>query len=410
MIRHYLKVIWNRKRANVLIAFEIFLSFLVVFAVVTLGIHYADSWRQPLGFSYHDVWNVQINMRTANFEGGDQKIPAALLESYSQLLRAVRELPEVVEVAAATCPPYGHSHWTNGSDINGWRLRFGMNHATDAFASVMGLEITRGRWFDRRDDGANWQPAVINEALAAEIFGAKNPIGNAIPREKPRAGAAPDPEMRIVGVIRDFRQDGEIPSSDGSANYLIVRHLLDDTERRPPENLLIKVKPGTTVAFEEKLIKHMQAVARDWSFEIEPLEQMRESWINEKLAPLIAAGVIAGFLVLMVGMGLTGVLWQTVTQRTHEIGLRRAKGATLGDIRAQILGELVVLTSVALVAGAALVLQFPLLKLMDFVSPRLYAGSLVISALGIYLLTIACAWYPSRLAARIQPAEALHYE
>ena len=69
------------------------------------------------------------------------------------------------------------------------------------------------------------------------------------------------------------------------------------------------------------------------------------------LGPLIAAGVIAGFLLLMVAMGLTGVLWQTVTQRTREIGLRRAKGATAGDIRTQILGELVVMTSIAVLAG-----------------------------------------------------------
>ena len=78
---------------------------------------------------------------------------------------------------------------------------------------------------------------------------------------------------------------------------------------------------------------------------------MRDDWMQETLAPLLAAGVIAGFLILMVGMGLTGVLWQTVTQRTREVGLRRAKGATIGDIRAQILGELVVMTSIAVLAG-----------------------------------------------------------
>ena len=406
MIRHYLKLIWNRKRSNVLIAIEIFLSFLVVFAVVTLGIHYTDMWRKPLGYSIKDVWSVGIDMRAGNFQ---DKVPVEILESYRQLLSAIGELPEVVGVAGATSAPYGHSRWTNGSNINGWHLRFAVNQVTDDFAPVMGLEITRGRWFDSGDDGASWVPVVVNERLAEEIFGGKNPVGNAIPQEKPRDGSA-QPEMRIVGVVRDFRQDGEMPSMESPENYLFRRHRLEDTERRPPSNLLIKLRPGTTAMFEEKLVRQMQAVAKDWSFEIEPLEQMRESWLNETLAPMIAAGVIAGFLVLMVGMGLTGVLWQTVTQRTREIGLRRAKGANIGDIRTQVFGELVVLTSVALVAGAAIVLQFPLLQLMDFVSGPVYVASLVISALCIYLLTIACAWYPSRLATRIQPAEALHYE
>jgi putative ABC transport system permease protein len=68
------------------------------------------------------------------------------------------------------------------------------------------------------------------------------------------------------------------------------------------------------------------------------------------------------------------------------------------------------MTSVALLVGAAIVVQFPLLDLIASVPVAVFATSLVLSAACIYLLTMACAWYPSRLATRIQPAEALHYE
>ena len=112
----------------------------------------------------------------------------------------------------------------------------------------------------------------------------------------------------------------------------------------------------------------------------------------------------------MVALGLTGVVWQTVTQRTREIGLRRAKGAAIPDIRAQILGELLVMSTIAVLLGTAIVVQFPLLKLVAGVTAGVYAASLVISALGIYLLILTCAWYPSRMATSISPAEALHYE
>ena len=72
---------------------------------------------------------------------------------------------------------------------------------------------------------------------------------------------------------------------------------------------------------------------------------------------------MAGFLLLMVALGLTGVVWQNVTQRIREIGLRRAKGARIENIHRQILGELVVMTSLALLVGVLLVAQVPLLPL-----------------------------------------------
>lgn len=409
MIRHYLKLIWNRKRSNLLIIVEILLSFLVVFGVTTVGLRYADSYRRPVGFERQDVWTVGVAIRSLNMEEPGASVPEEVLETYRQILATVRELPEVVGAAGVTATPYGHSHWTYGATFGTWHLRFGVSDVTDDFARVMGLQLTRGRWFDSRDDGAAWTPVVVNERLAREIFGERNPIGNAVPQEKNQDGTLPR-EFRVVGVVAEYRQDGEIPGSDREDNYLFRRHRLDDPRQRPPANLVVKVRAGTNAAFEEKLVRRLQAVARDWSFEVDSLEHLREDWLNELLAPLVAAGIIAGFLMLMVGMGLSGVLWQTVTQRTREIGLRRAKGATAGNIRAQILGELLVMTTVALLVGTALVVQFPLLKLMDFVSGRVYGASLVVSAACIYLLTVACAWYPSRLATRIQPAEALHYE
>ena len=71
----------------------------------------------------------------------------------------------------------------------------------------------------------------------------------------------------------------------------------------------------------------MQAIAPNWSFEVQPLYESRDSNFKRRLLPIIVVGVVAIFLLIMVALGLTGVLWQNVTQRTKEIGLRRAKGA-----------------------------------------------------------------------------------
>jgi len=118
----------------------------------------------------------------------------------------------------------------------------------------------------------------------------------------------------------------------------------------------------------------------------------------------------AMFIVVMVAMGLTGVVWQSVTQRIREFGLRRAKGATARDIQKQILGELVVLSSAGILLGGVIAIQFPLLSLVGSIPGHVVAFGLASSVVLLYGLTLLCGAYPSRLASRVTPAEALHYE
>ena len=184
----------------------------------------------------------------------------------------------------------------------------------------------------------------------------------------------------------------------------------DDPKSRPPRNLLIKVRAGTPAAFEERLIKRLQAAAPDWSFEVTRLTQMRDDSIRFAVAPLIAIGLVAAFLMLMVALGLFGVLWQAVTQRTRELGLRRVKGASKVNVRRQILGEIGVMTGLALAVGLLVVVQFPLLNIIYFVDLRVYLIAFILSAATIVALTLLCGWYPSHVATRIEPAEALRYE
>jgi putative ABC transport system permease protein len=406
MTRHLLKLIWNRKRTNLLVMAEIFFSFLVLFAIVTVGVFYADNYRRPLGFSYDDVWRINVDMKQSGPEGGD---PAALAKS-RQLLLAVKELPAVTDVAGSFTSPYDHAEWTADYVLDGHAYDYSLNPVTDSFKDVMGLEVLRGRWFSREDDGAaGFEPIVINARFAREVFGDRDPIGGVIPEEKPADGSPPHPDRRVVGVIREFRQFGEF-AAPGDYMFLRQRMDVDDPKQHPPRLLLVRVRPGTTAAFEEPLMARLQAIAPEWSFKIESLAERRASDHRDRLAPVMAAGVVSGFLLLMVALGLTGVLWQNVTQRTREIGLRRAKGATAQRIHRQILGEVTVMTSLALALGLVLVIQFPLLDLLGFVSHGVFATSVVLSAVAIYALALACGYYPGRLATRVQPAEALHYE
>ena len=415
MTRHLLRLIWNRKRQNFLLTVEIFFSFLTLFGVVLLAVHYGNNARQPLGYDIDRLWSIAVDRKESD---QDPAVKARLRETYGLLMSTLRGMPQIEVVAAAFTGPYANANWGSTTRLVGGRnVHYGVNYVSDDHLGLLRIPLVAGRWFSREDDAATWTPVVLNRRLARDIFGAADPVGQIIKEEPDPNAPPPDPNdtpevKRVIGVVAAFRQNGELSSSEG---YMFRRMRLDDPAAKAalPERLFVRLRPGTTAAFEETLVRQAMNVANDWSFEVQPLDTMRQDKLRQYTIPLAVVATIAAFLLLMVGLGLTGVVWQSVTQRIREFGLRRAKGATIPDVRAQVLLEMVIMTSIALVAGVLLLAQLPLLPLppdLRIVPAPVFVGSIAISVAAIYLLTLACGWYPSRLATRIQPAEALHYE
>lgn len=406
MIRHLFKLVWKRKRTNALIILEIFFSFLVVFVVATLGAFFWNNYRQPLGYSYQNVWRVTIG--SEHVEGGRQNDEAAKaamavkLKVIEQLIREAEALEPVESVSAAMVSPFDQGGWTSSTDIDGKEFSMEANAVTVGFADTLGLEMVAGRWFEKGDEALAWDPTVIDQDLARAVYGDEDPIGKPFGEPSPRSKP-----QRIIGVVSEFRKGGEL-SAQGNFLFQLMR--LSEPSWFEPQFLLVKVRPGTPAAFEEKLTALLQGVAPAWSFQIKPLSEVREARMKSILAPLAAGGVIAFFLLLMVGLGLIGVLWQNLLQRTREIGLRRAAGATRSAVHRQVVLEQLILTTLGVLLGTVLVIQIPLLELIGFVSGGTYAAGLLLSAASIYLLSAACALYPSTLASRVHPAEALRYE
>lgn len=399
MIKHLIKLVWNRKRANFLIMVEIFFSFLVLFAVAVLAVTYSDNYWRPLGFVYQNVWNIEVDMKQLP----GQSPSAEQVEAVRQLFLAAREFDEVEAAASAQTHPFSEAgeFGVLGVMTNGRRLEYRQNVVSDDFDKVMSVTVTRGRWFGKEDDGVNWQPVVINQQLAQAVFGNDDPIDRDLPLFNNQTRA------RVIGVITDFRHSGELSSPE---NLVFHRMNFSDQKEPLPGNLLIKLRPGTTRAFDEKLIRRLQDVDKKWSFDIRSVVELRETAFQLKLVPMIVIGLVAMFLMIMVALGLTGVLWLNVTRRTKEIGVRRAEGATAWSIHQQILSEMLIITSFGLTAGVALVVLFTLFDVIGWISGQVYALSLVISLAAIYLLTIICSLYPSWLATKVQPAAALCYE
>lgn len=421
MTRHLLRLVWNRKRQNLLLAFEIFLSFLVLFTLVWTGIAFASNWQQPLGFDIDRVWSVRLRYPAGVSGAGAKDDPSAALElteRFRNIFTTLDRLPDIEASAAGFTVPYLRSGWSTGLQLaDGRTLLTDAGTATDEFQRVLSIRLLAGRWFTRDDDAAAFTPVVVNERLARELFGDADPVNQTVPLQRVDNTELPAP-WRVVGVIEEFRQQGEFKAPGTFVFHrLRIERAATSGPSGPPNVLAIRVTPSTTAAFEEQLLAHLQSIAPDWTFEVRTIADLRAENHQGYVTPLAAVGTVAVFLLMMVALGLTGVVWQSVTARTREFGLRRAKGATIANVRRQVLAELALLTTLAVAAGVALLVQLPLIPLPppaveDFPSmeSRILLPSIAVSAVVIYLLALLCGWYPSRLATKIQPAEALHYD
>ena len=408
MTRHVFKLVWNRKRSTGLIFLEILICFLVLCSVLASGIQYLSKWRSPRGFESENVWVTNIG--GADFFRADDEETAAIRLSMAELLRNVRRLPDVEEVGISFNVPYSNSAWMNSTRIDGRSVPVSATQLTPETKNVLGIELLTGRWIEDTDAALAYTPAVISRNLARDLFGMDSPLGQNMPQfdddgqlEEP---GEDDEIFRVVGVTADYRHRGELndtPYVTFSAVDLVNG---DDL----PREMLIRVRPGTTAAFEETLVRTMQRVVPGWSYDTQLLDRSRRGHIMQMIGPLLIAAVIAGFLIVMVGLGLVGVLWQSVTRRTGELGLRRALGASEAAVRRQILGELWALTTCAVALGAVIFLQLPLFGANFGASWSVFAGGLTLATLVIYGFVTFCGLYPTWLATRVQPATALQYE
>ena len=394
MIRHLFTLIWNRRRANFLLIAEVFLAFVVLFVVGSMLVYNQQNYRTPLGFGYAHVWRVDLDPGT--------QPQAGRLATVRQVQALLRALPGVVAVGRTSSnTPFSGS--SNGSPVSMKDQKIVVEHVSghsveDPLREVFELPLVAGRWFDHRDDATTLRPAVLTRDLAERLFLGQSPLGQVVHRN--------DEDFRVVGLVEQFRPDGDLAEPRPA---IFLRVSPQDTTLNEAATLLLRVRPGAGAELERQMSTAILATAKGWNVGITALPEQRAAQLKRTLTPLVALGLVCGFLILNVALGLFGVLWQTINQRRAELGVRRALGATAGAISAQVVGEILVLTTFGLALGLAVAAQFPLLGVFN-IKAGVYLTAMLLATGGLYALAAACALYPSRLAAGIQPAVALREE
>jgi len=388
MIKHILTLVWNKKRTNMLMMLEIFLAFLILFSVFTFAINFLRMYQSPLGFATRDALLVQLMLD----DGMDS---VAHLEMRQQLRREVELLPAVQTTSFNSgVTMFSGSMWTTSNNDNGFLLETCIYHADEQFAAAASLNLVEGRWPEVSDQNNKYAPVVINRRLREAYFGDKPVIDSIIML---------DGEKKIMGVVDHFKYQGEFETERPLTFFFLPLH--DENLR----TLYVRLKPNTPPEFEEELNKTIARVTRRRDFVISSVDADRVRQSRQVWVPMITALLICGFLILNVALGLFGVLYYNISKRRAEIGLRRALGATQGAITRQFTAEVMVVAAAGMLLAILIAVQFPLLAVFDVPAENFY-WSILATTILILLVVLFCAFSPSRQAAAVQPAVALHEE
>ncbi|MFT5265476.1 MAG: putative ABC transport system permease protein [Polaribacter sp.] len=388
MIKHIFTLIWNKKRSNFLLFLEIFLAFLVLFAVFTLVIYNLRVYQQPLGY------NTQNTLITILYDSDPDADSTFIADSKIRLLKELRTFPEI-EAATFTgfVAPLGNNTWSTSHDHNGFMIETHLFFGDENYDKVAGLNITEGRWFNEDDIRAKSTPVVINQVFKDKYLKDK-PIIDSLFHI---SGA----DNKVVGILDHYRYNGEFTAEDAIVMVYQPGHINDSA------GLQIRLKGDPTPAVEQKIGKAIKDIMKKNDFAIQHLEQKREQDSKGTWVPIITLLGICTFLIINIALGLFGVVWYNINKRKGEVGLRRAIGATTGDISFQFIGEVMAIVLIGILVGLFFAAQLPWLKLVDIENSNYYYA--MAAAMGIIIVVVlVCTFYPSRQAAGIHPALALH--
>ncbi len=387
MIKSMFKLIWKRKRRSALMIVEMFISFLLLFALFAMVFTNVRSYLEPTGFDYQNVWVMRMDIWGKGLSDEQNEL------IIDQLKRNISTMPDVLSFSNTTSNfPYVQSTYSTTMHYNDLRISTNRVRSDDNFAKVFDLKLIRGRWYNKTDEGNKEIPIVINKKLKEALFGDEDAIGKIV-----HSG-----EFKVVGVVDHYKVRGEYSEEP---NIFFSRF----KPTRFENIFLLKVKSNVGIDFEEQLMKTASNIAKDWSIKLEPLSGYRKAAFQRTWVPILIFGGVCIFLILNIILGLLGILWYNIKNRIPEIGLRQSVGASAGKIYQQFIGEMLVLTTLGFVPGILIAIQFPLLHAFD-IENKVYLLAILCSVVVIYALVFISSLIPSIQAVKTQPAMALHEE
>ena len=399
-------VIRDRVRGTLIVAEMAVALVLLVSAGLLLRSAYLLQRVEP-GFDPSNVTMMRVALPAIRYDSSE-----AVQNGFARILEQVRAVPGVEVAAAGTrVPMWGGSIdigvRVDGRPFNPKELLIGhVRLVTDGYFETIGIPITKGRSL-QPSDVTSGAPSVIvvNETFARRTFGDENPIGKRI------SGWTRDtlPEWReIVGVSGDVRAFGRETEAPPEI-YMPMSHAPSNAWNSYNRSMtfIAKTRPGMSVT------TAMRAALRRVDAELPPYDvQTMESVLAQSTATrrfntlLLSCLGLTGLL--LAAIGIYGVIAFFVSQRTQEIGVRMALGASAANVVGMVVRHAAALAGVGIIVGgiAAYWATSALASMLFSVDAR-DPMAFVVGALALLGVALGAAWIPARRASRVPPITAL---
>jgi putative ABC transport system permease protein len=385
-----------------LVAAQVALSVVLLVGAGVMLRSFLNLQNSDLGFQARNVLTFRVALPPTRYPD------AAHREQFFAKMRDVmRGIPGLRGVATTTGVPLEGGWWRavqragEASTRPGDLLITYHTMVSPGYFAALGIPLKNGRDFTELDSTQN-PVVIVSEKLASMKWPGRNPIGQQVRIDPFLKG---EPWRTVVGVVGDIRAEGPRRPAPPAI------YVPEAYEARPNVTVVMnsEIAPSFLAGEARHVVKSLDAELPVYSMRSVKDILSRVMWRSRLYTALFTAfGAIA---VLLATVGLSGIMAHVVIERTHEIGVRMALGATARDVVRMIVSRAFVLAGVGALAGlvAALVATRSLGALLFEVRPGDPVTIMFVLAV-LLLAAMAATWIPARRAARIDPAGALRWE
>ena len=389
---------------NILVVAEVVFSLILLIGAGLMIRSFIRLQQFDFGFNPDRAITMRVQLPGSKYRGAKP-----INDFYQQLLTRLENVPGIQAVGATSSVFLTDTPNSTNFSIEGRPVPQGaeaievpLDSITPGYFGVMGVPLLKGREFDNRDINGATPVAIINDTFARRFFPDEEPVGKRYVYGRP----APDnPWITIVGVVADTRRTG------------FDRPVRPETflpEAQAADNVLTVIARTTAdpAGFAAVLRSEVWAIDKDQSvFDIRPMSAILSEMMSQRRFNMLLLGVFAAVALILAAVGIYGVISYSVTQRTHEIGIRIALGAERRHVLSLVVSRAMLLVAIGIGIGSAASLMLTrLMSTMLFnVSAADPATFIAIAAVLAFVALGACV-APALRAARVDPMVALRYE